>query len=133
MEKMRSVMYSDRRGRRRFGGRLAEMRDKVRIVSLPDKIYLATLGGISGRNGIDGHPSHAKYPLFLTKGLGVNTVYLWAPYDGSRFSLTSFYGVSSCQDGSGREKWANVPFKPPAGSLNERASCNTSIQYPDVR
>jgi hypothetical protein len=56
--------------------RLAEMRGKVMISSLPDKIYLTALGGISGRNGIDGLPSRAKYPLFLTKGLSANPGYL---------------------------------------------------------
>ena len=61
------------------------MRDKVIISSLPDKIYLAALGEISGRNGIDGLPSRAKYPLFPTKGLGVNPAYLRALATGPDF------------------------------------------------
>jgi hypothetical protein len=85
MEKMRSVMDADRPRRRRLDGRLAEMHDKVIISSLPDKIYLAALGGISGRNGIDGLPSPAKYPLFLTKGLGANPAYLRALATGPDF------------------------------------------------
>jgi hypothetical protein len=85
MEKMRSVMDADRRRRGRIDGRPVEMHDKVTISSLPDKIYLAALGGISGRKGIDGLASHAKYTLFLTKGLGANPAYLRALATGPDF------------------------------------------------
>jgi hypothetical protein len=78
----------------------AKMRDEVTIQVLTDKRLP------------DGQYSRL-FPFDSPLG------FLGLPGPGASFSVKGFFGVSLGREGAGREKWANVPFKPLAGSLND--------------